>query len=276
MEIHVEESVVYLLVGADPEVFAKKNGKLISAHGLVKGSKEHPHVVPNGAIQVDGMALEFNIDPSPTCDSFVKNILSVMKTLEDSLPQDVTLAVVPTAKFGSDYINSQPLIAKELGCSSDLNAYTGLDNEKPNASVPFRTAAGHVHIGWSEDMDINNQDHIDLCCDLTKVLDLYLGVPSVFMDSDVTRRSLYGAAGSLRVKSYGLEYRVLSNFWLKSEASIEWVYNQVALAIKVFLEGFRVSEYDEHVIVTSINNSNKASSKLLLESKGLLGERYGL
>jgi len=53
-----------ILVGCDPELFVKKDGVLVSAHGLVQGSKEHPFRVSKGAVQVDGMALEFNIDPA--------------------------------------------------------------------------------------------------------------------------------------------------------------------------------------------------------------------
>ena len=51
-------------VGADPEIFlGDADGGLVSAYGLIKGDKEHPFPVTNGAVQVDGMAAEFNIDP---------------------------------------------------------------------------------------------------------------------------------------------------------------------------------------------------------------------
>lgn len=276
MEIITDGNVVNLTLGADPEVFASRLGKLFSAHGLVQGTKENPFPVDKGAIQVDGMALEFNIDPSNSCDEFVTNILTVMKELKKRLPVDVTLAVVPTAEFGKEYIDTQPEIAKELGCSADLNAYTGLANTKPNADVPFRTAAGHVHIGWTEHQDIHDEGHFALCCDLTQVLDLYLGVPSVLLDPDTKRRSLYGAAGAFRCKEYGLEYRVLSNFWLKSKATIEWVYKQVIAAVKAFLEGFRVSDVSAAAIQQAINASNQAMSRGLMEASGLKEFDHGL
>ena len=53
-----------ILVGCDPEVFVAKGGKFISAHGMIPGTKKAPHKVERGAVQVDGMALEFNIDPA--------------------------------------------------------------------------------------------------------------------------------------------------------------------------------------------------------------------
>lgn len=51
-------------IGADPEVFVGREGQFFSAHGLVPGNKRRPHKVDRGAVQVDGMALEFNIDPA--------------------------------------------------------------------------------------------------------------------------------------------------------------------------------------------------------------------
>ena len=47
-----------ILLGTDPEVFMKQHGKFISAHGMVEGDKENPYLVKDGAVQVDGMALE--------------------------------------------------------------------------------------------------------------------------------------------------------------------------------------------------------------------------
>lgn len=268
MEISVDGLSIDLKVGADPEIFVAKRGKLFSAHGLVPGTKDSPHKVNKGAIQVDGMALEFNIDPSESCEDFVDKIQSVMGQLEVRLPEGVQLTVIPTAEFGHQYIQSQPEEAKELGCSADLNAYTGGENPKPDAEVPFRTAAGHVHIGWTEMMDINSPEHMEVCCELTKVLDLYLGVPSVLLDSDTKRRSLYGAAGAFRSKTYGLEYRVLSNFWLKTPELMRWVYDQTSKAVRAYLGGFRVTD---NQAVDIINSSSVKGARKLIATNPELG-----
>ena len=53
-----------ILIGADPELFVMKNGKFHSADDLIPGSKDEPYPVENGAVKVDGMALEFNIRPA--------------------------------------------------------------------------------------------------------------------------------------------------------------------------------------------------------------------
>jgi len=70
-------------IGADPELFLRENGKPISAFGMVEGTKESPFKTDNGAYQVDGMALEFNIDPVPTGNSFERFNVNIIKTIAD-------------------------------------------------------------------------------------------------------------------------------------------------------------------------------------------------
>jgi len=226
-----------ILIGADPEVFMRKDGKFISAHGAVKGDKKNPFKVDKGAVQVDGMALEFNIDPASTADEFVDNITSVMATLQSLVP-DFELVADPVAEFGLEYILAQPEEAKELGCDPDFNAWDdGKPNPKPNGDRSFRTGAGHVHIGWTNDMDINDPHHREACIMLTKQLDYYLGLGSLLYDGDAKRRTMYGAAGAFRVKPYGVEYRVLSNAWLKSPNLMRWVFETTQQAVKDLFEG---------------------------------------
>jgi hypothetical protein len=261
MKIVIQDIEVDLKVGADPEIFVECNNSLISAHGLVQGTKEKPYPVNKGAIQVDGMALEFNINPAESLEEFVDNINEVMKQLVGRLPLGMKLSALSTANFGSEYINKQPRVARDLGCSADYNAYTGKTNPKPNIDTPFRTAAGHIHIGWTSGADYKCDEYMDLCCEFTKVLDLYLGLPSVLLDSDVKRRELYGKAGAFRAKDYGVEYRVLSNFWLQSKPLMAYVYSQTHKALVSFLKGFRINDSE---LVDTINNSDVNKANLLI------------
>jgi len=230
-----------LLVGADPELFVqdRTSGKFISAHGMVQGDKKNPFVVDKGAVQVDGMALEFNIDPAKSKEEFVDNLQTVMSTLKGMCP-DYDVVAVPTAEFGFEYIASQPDEAKILGCEPDYNAWTGKANPRPNAETSFRTGAGHVHIGWTEGMDIESQSHLEDCELFVKALDSTLYLLSCLWDSDKKRRQLYGALGAYRPKSYGVEYRVLSNAWLESKEKMDIVYD-VITAVHSKLVGGKVA-----------------------------------
>lgn len=231
-------SGVQILVGADPEVFMRgKDGKFVSAHGAVQGDKANPFKVDKGAVQVDGLALEFNIDPAASEDEFVTNIQAVMQTLAGMVP-DYELVPDPVAHFGFQYLKEQPPEALELGCEADFNAWEGgAVNPRPNGDVDFRTGAGHVHIGWTKDQDVNDPEHIEACIMLVKQLDVYLGVPSLMWDTNNERRKLYGKAGAFRVKPYGVEYRVLSNAWLRSEKLMRWVYKATIKATTDLMNG---------------------------------------
>ncbi len=267
MKIIVDGTEVDLKVGCDPEVFVSKRGQLVSGHGMVPGYKDSPHKTSKGAIQVDGMALEFNIDPANSEQEFFENVQATMNDLLSALPQGHKIEIQSTANFGKALIESQPEEAKELGCSPDYNAYLdGGVNPKPDADLPFRTAAGHIHIGWTDGANISDPGHIELCCKVTKLMDLFLGVPSVLLDTDTQRRSMYGQAGSFRAKSYGVEYRVLSNFWLKSPDMIKWAYKQTAQVIREFLSG---TSGDQHQLERIINNSDKKAAQNLVTEMGI-------
>ncbi len=218
-------------IGADPEFFVKRFGKLVSAHGLIPGNKDEPFPVPKGAVQVDGMALEFNINPAETYEQFEDHMSTVLDTIHGMIP-GYEMFVEPVADFGSKYISEQPLEASQLGCNPDYNAYTKLPNPRPDADTPFRTASGHVHIGWTSGVNPDDPNHFEACCALTKSLDIHLGIPSLVWDQDDRRRTLYGAAGAFRPKSYGMEYRVLSNKWINNPLLRKTVYNNTILAIK--------------------------------------------
>lgn len=242
-------------IGADPELFIKGNsGKYISAHGVVPGTKEEPFPVDRGAVQVDGMALEFNIDPADTLDDFKFNVNRVMGILEDMLPEGFNIDAVPTAHFSKECMAMQPEEALELGCEPDYNAYTGLANTPPDGNVDFRTGAGHIHIGWTEGEDITCPDHLEACMMLVKQLDVALGVPSMLWDTDTKRRKLYGRAGAFRPKSYGVEYRVLSNKWLTNTRIMDYVYEATIKAFEDLVAG---TAYYKQVDADNIINDNK-------------------
>lgn len=228
-----------ILVGADPEVFVRKLGKkqFQSAHGLVQGDKKTPFKVDRGAVQVDGMALEFNIDPAKNEKEFVENITGVMKIMAGMVPE-YELVPVPVANFTKLVMDKQPKEALELGCDPDFNAWdNGNANPRPNGAVNFRTGAGHVHIGWTNGVDVSDPSHLEACIMATKQLDYYLGLASLVYDKDTKRRTMYGGVGAFRPKPYGVEYRVLSNAWLQSEELMAWVYRTTIKAIEDLFNG---------------------------------------
>ena len=256
-----------ILVGCDPEYFVKKNGQFLSAYGLIQGDKKNPLKVDKGAVQVDGMALEFNIDAAASEQEFVVNINTVLAQLKSMVP-DYEHAFVPVAEFGQAYMSTQPKEALELGCDPDFNAWSDGVNDKPDGERPFRTASGHVHIGWTNGVASGDADHRYVCNGLVKELDFYLGLPSLLFDKDTKRRSMYGKAGCCRYKSYGVEYRTLSNAWLLSEERKRWVFRAVQKACDAFEQGISLVErYGD--IQDVINDSNVKKAKAIINDAGL-------
>lgn len=235
------------LIGCDPEIFvADKDGFNVSAHDMIPGTKESPFGVERGAIQVDGTALEFNIHPADSKESFVLNIETVLDELRkriESIDPFYHLTFEPTALYDPEYFKELPIEAKLLGCTPDFNAYTGEENHPPHTDEPFRTAGGHIHIGWGEYLDILDPDHFSTCRDVVKQLDALLYPASEIWDRDVDRRKLYGQVGAFRPKSYGVEYRPLSCVWIKDRETQEFVYDTTIKAVDLFFnKGVRIYE----------------------------------
>jgi hypothetical protein len=222
------------LIGCDPEIFVVgPDGHPASAYGLIPGTKADPLKVRNGMVQVDGMALEFGIDPASTKEEFIYRVKDVMQQLQDMLPKGYSLTTDSVVFFPSEVMKVQPEEALELGCDPDYNAYTLKKNPRPELPAEnMRSAGGHVHIGWGSKFDPLDQRHIDACAALSAEMDYYVGAASLAWDKDALRRSIYGAAGAFRPKTYGMEYRSASNQWVMREETMGYVFDATVLAIE--------------------------------------------
>lgn len=238
------------LIGSDPEQFVvDANGEFISGHHFPCGTKEAPRTTANGAVQVDGIALEFNTKPTDNRDEFIANFKAVVADLNaivEEIRPGSKLIAIPTAEVGFKFLEDVPEMNRELGCNPDYNAYTMMTNPTPDGGAPFRTGSGHVHVGFCEfnTENLGSFEHFMKCCEIARELDYYLGLPSLNWDSDNRRRLLYGQAGAFRPKPYGMEYRVLSNAWTNDEGLMGFVFDQTQRAMENYDKGIRL--FDEH------------------------------
>jgi hypothetical protein len=226
-------------IGADPEVFLLKEGSMVTPTGLIEGTKLEPFPVEKGAIQQDGTAAEFNIDPTSTPEEFVDNLSVVMRQLEELSGCELDPEVV--RHWGFAALNDMSDTEKVMGCEPDFNAWSGKVNPKPSAETPFRTAGGHVHVGFISG-GANDPGYRSYIEPLVRILDEQIGVPSLLWDGNSERRELYGKAGAYRPKVFGLEYRVLSNAWIKNPAVCEFIFNQATKAVEMWKRGHEASK----------------------------------
>ena len=249
--------------GADPELFLiDQEGKFISSIGKIGGTKQAPLPIDDkgSAVQEDNVAVEFNIAPSANAAEFIENLQRPLSYLEEKAKgMGLGLSVIPSAIFTDEELTHPQ--ARMFGCDVDYNVWTGKPNPRPKAKGIFqnlRTAGGHVHVSWNEpDM----KDRVKL----VQALDLFLGVPSVLMDGDTRRRLLYGKAGAYRPKIYGVEYRVLSNFWIKDTGLMRWVVQQTENAVEFLRLGNRITSATKKSILQAINESSEQAALRLVD-----------
>lgn len=254
-------------VGSDAEVLLKnKDNKYISAIGLIHGTKTNPRKTEHGYVQEDNVLAEFNVNPAHTEEEFIENTNLILSDLKSIIkPLDLSIDISATALFDDDQLSS--FKAKEAGCDPDFDAWSLSVNDKPSLrDTNMRSCGGHLHIAFN----FANDDMLNRA-KLVRVMDFVAGVPSVLMDRDTARRSLYGKAGAHRFKAVnngdpydGVEYRSLSNFWLQSDELMGWAFRTAKLSVGNFKELSEIADSLSEDIVTTINNSDRAMAEKLI------------
>lgn len=242
-------------IGADPEIFVGRGGQFFSAHGLVPGNKKHPFKVERGAVQVDGMALEFNIDPAENYEQFQANLDLVQAQLQEMIGEAEFLDVASVI-FSEEFLKDVPYENVRLGCEPDFNGYTQRTNPAPSEASLMRTAGGHVHVGGFTIDRSNRRKHFTDMARLTRLMDEEVGVYSVLWDKDDRRREMYGKGGCFRPKPYGMEYRSMSNAWLFNKNIVKFVFDSTVDAIKRYVEGDDCRDESARNIMNTSNRDN--------------------
>ena len=216
-------------IGADVEFFLQDSGdNLVSAIGRIPGTKEKKHILESGAgLHVDNVSLEIAFEPFRTFEDFNSHIDNSLYEVEEMI-KPLYLSNKASGVFPDSELDHPD--AWLFGCDPDFNAWTGdINNIIPECDPRMRSNGGHVHIGC--DALLNRDIHRIFIQNLDKSL----GIWSLKKDKDTERRKLYGQAGAHRPKPYGIEYRVLSNFWIFDKKLRKKVWNtcqQVVSSLK--------------------------------------------
>jgi hypothetical protein len=248
--------------GSDPEfMLVDRQGEIRSAIGIIAGTRDNPIEIDGMSFCYDNVLAECRIKPAKNRNEALRFTKKALK-LCDSIarPHGVRLL----AQAAADYSQEQlaPKDAKIAACENEWCAYA-MTEIKPISTAnkirkgTLRTTGGHIHIGT----DLA-KDQIQSVM-LVRMLDLFLGIPSLFIDHDPTsprRKKLYGRAGRYRRPDHGIEYRSLSNFWLSSPSLVELVHSICKFTVK-FVEN---EEYEEFWAI----DRNKLASEKFINSSG--------
>jgi len=252
--------------GADIEMMLEKDGKLISAVPLLP-SDQHANKLPHGTVFHDNVLAEFTIKPASSHEEFVRYIRGNVHAIEQALSKNgVKTRIAASAHYPESELESDQ--AKRFGCSPDFDAYALVHNKVAAEAheTDLRSAGGHIHFSHPIFEDPYK------IVEMIKLMDLFLGVPSIVLEQSpaaAERRTLYGKAGAHRPKNYpGGEYRALSNFWMKDEKTIQWVYDQTQKCLELLLSNQTVTElgFDEKEIQRIINEADIKAAKALMEA----------
>ncbi len=253
--------ITNVTLGSDPELFLEKNGEIISSVGLIGGTKHEPRAITdNGhAVQEDNVAIEYNIPPCKTVDEWIKEhnfVKDYLDTFTAGLGCNLNFSA--SAELSDEQLNSEQ--AQQFGCEPDFNVWAQCVNTPPEIGGNLRVCGGHIAIGWDNPTEEVQEQMI-------KAMDMTVGLKSLFLDNDTRRKEMYGKAGCFRFTNFGVEYRVLSNFWIATDELLAWSFNTTLEAIELVNSG-RIEELSAKYkdrIVDAINTNDKALANELLE-----------
>lgn len=247
-----EREMEFAMLGGDPEFFvANKKGKILPADKFLP-SKYKPYKVnaisdskdkewQKNRIYFDGIQAEMAVAPCTCREDLLSNFYNCLRGAERKIGTN-QIILKPSVKVDFKTIEEADPEARIFGCDPDFNAYTLTQNtpEMDASRHPYRYAGGHIHLGiiknYLEEIPENQrviamepEGHIRL----VKFLDVMVGIPALLLDNvpgSKRRRSKYGKAGCFRPTPYGIEYRTLSCWWLKSPITASLVYGLARMA----------------------------------------------
>jgi hypothetical protein len=199
----------------------------------VKNNKHDPVSLGDGiSMYADNALIELSMPPTRNIKTTLLQMKDAFGRMQKALGYKFNIVPQSSHLFERDELADKSLW--ESGCNPSYNAYTGLPNPPAEFKDGLRTGSFHVHIGHPQ------LDNVDIKLEVIRLLDVYLGLSSVVFDTDKTapaRRKLYGRAGEFRPTPYGVEYRVLGNWALRSPMTTELVYDIVLYCIDIMERG---------------------------------------
>ncbi len=250
-----------LLIGSDPEAFLRnrKTQEIVSAIGLIPGSKHEPcpmDGLPAGfCIQTDNIMVEWCVPAVNNPIDMYANMQKCISYTNSIIPADLEVVIQASAFVNPEYLKTRQ--AKTFGCEPSFNAWTYNVNQAPSNKTTLRTCGGHIHVGYD-----NPNDETRIA--IIRAFDLFLNIPSLILDKDDDRKSMYGKAGEFRAKNYGVEFRGLSNYWLQSLSHVKTIFNGIDKAVDFVNADQKIPDVDQLLIQETINNNDKASAYKLI------------
>lgn len=157
---------------------------------------------------------------------------------------DAARAKDPLAKFTlrnvvelpDDLLKSATAAHINFRCTESYNVYGDEGEAIADARLyKYRASGGHLHLGPPRNLTAPGIEQA------VRGFDAILGVAGVSLAAGIDnpeRRRTYGRAGEFRLPAHGIEYRVLSNFWLSHPAIAHLVFDLARVTLRFTQSGF--------------------------------------
>lgn len=272
--------------GADPELFLfdKEQKKVVSSIPVLKRNKENPIEIAKGVkIYADNALVELAFPPAENKHQFIETLRTAFARTKEYFGNRYSL--LPQAAYEYErnqlkdklhYVKDgkeETMTAWDIGCNPSFDVYRRCENKIRKFENGFRSGSFHIHIGnkyYKTDANgklLTNESRSAA----VKLMDIFVGVPSILFDKDKTapiRRKLYGRAGECRKTPYGIEYRVLGNFALRSPELVSLVFDLTQYALSYINDGREkeiLNRINPNTIMKAINANDKILAKQILK-----------
>lgn len=237
-------------MGCDPEFFFKLDGEVIGAEKFIPKDglvRTDGNVRDASKFIIDGVQAELNPRPNYCRANLASELSMCFQMLKKELKsrgKGIKADFSRTVEISEKNLMELDEKSRKFGCAPSKSIYTNKGALKIEDIDPVkyktRAAGGHIHIGTNSVVqgDINHikkalgENHEKTII----MLDLLCGNTCVLVDRDagnIERRKVYGRAGEFRLPKHGLEYRVLSNFWLTSYPLMSLAFGMARLAVQL-------------------------------------------
>lgn len=239
-------------LGCDPELFLKQGSNIIGSEKVITSI---------GEVIRDGVQVEFNPQNEYCRQDLGRNIKRCFDNLRSQLKAGINPDFNISIEVSDEEYNSLGNDAKQLGCKASKSSYKERSKiTKSKKTTKQRSAGGHIHLGYGDSMTYEAMKEEEA---VVTLLDIIVGNTCVLIDRDpgnITRRKLYGRAGEYRTTSYGLEYRVLSNFWLRHYVIFSLVFNLARFAVRILATDYDTgsNHYTNILEKVNLNDIRKA------------------
>lgn len=262
--------------GCDPEIFVTDaKGKVIPARTVLpkKAGRHTPAFY-------DGIQAEFCPDAGGCLEGLGSRIRTLLHSLQGEFRKkykDAKLSIQNSVLLTQEEMDKLDDEDVAFRCSESINIYNDVPGIREPRQYLWRFTGGHIHVGAHTS---TGQKPVPVLHSMVRAMDGIVGVASVSLARNFDtpeRRKNYGRAGECRFPQHGLEYRVLSNYWLCSPLIYHLTFELARWAYQLGENGLFQAAWQgsEQEIRECINNCDVSlAQKLIKRNAGMYNKAF--